>query len=309
MDVERLREFLVFAQKMNFTTAAAELHMAQPNLSKHIRALENEVGTTLVVRGGLGSANTLTPAGVRFCEFADNMVAAYDTLVDDCHEIAAQDPPVRIQDVRHIVNVIPQLRAMLGEDYPQRTGFSYVRMDGVPLDALESGDVDFVVMIKGGFKGADVEAPQVSDAYALVALQPETVVAFVNSASPHFSKTSMRLSDLAGLQLMGGDTPFFAHVRESLGETLASANCPVTFRVVSDRPKDGDAYPMRPTDINVCTSRFAKYYQDLDVEDIQILTFEGVIPLMYPYLICKRDNPSPVVQKLIELSRTIEVER
>lgn len=301
MDIERLREFLVFAQKMNFTTAAAELHMAQPNLSKHIRALENEVGTTLVVRGGLGTANALTPAGVRFREFAENMVSAYDTLVDDCHEIAAQDPPVRIQDVRHIVNVIPQLRAMVDDERLLGSGFSYVSVDGNLLDALEADIVDFVVALKATSDWSGDDDPKLDGSYAKIALQPEEMTAFVSRVSPHYDKLSIPLADMASLQVMGADTPFFASVRNTVAEIFAQVNTPVSFRVFTDRALGGDAYPMRATDINVCTRRFARYYQDLDVEDVQELEIEGLTPVMYPYLICKRDNPSQVVQKLIEL--------
>lgn len=300
MDVERLREFLVFARKMNFTTAAAELHMAQPNLSKHIRALENEVGTTLVIRGGLGAANTLTPAGIRFREFAETMVFAYDELVDDCHEIAAQDPPVCIQDVRHIVNVIPQLRAMVDDERLLGSGFSYMAVEGDPLEALEAGAVDFVVALKAAPDWDGADDPKTDESHAVIALQPEAMTAFVSRMSPHYGKLSIALADMASLQVMGADTPFFAHVRNTVAEIFAQVNCPVVFRVISDRALGGDAYPMRPTDINVCTQRFARYYQDLDVEDVQELKIEGLTPIMYPYLICKRDNPSQVVQKLIK---------
>lgn len=301
MDVERLREFLVFTQKMNFTTAAAELHMAQPNLSKHIRALENEVGTTLVIRGGLGTPNALTPAGVRFREFADDMVSAYEQLVDDCHEIAGQDPPVRIQDVRHVINVIPQLRAMVNDDYLLGSGFSYVRIDGVTRDALELGAVDFILTLEPTPHWSGANDPFSDNAYAIIALQPEEMVAMVSSVSPYYTASSLSLADVAELQLMGGNTPFFADVRESIAQIFATVNCPVSFHVVSDRALDGDAYPMKPEDLNVCTRRFARYYQDLDVEDVHELEIEDFTPVLYPYLICKRDNPSHVVQKLIQM--------
>jgi LysR family transcriptional regulator, transcriptional activator of the cysJI operon len=62
MDVEaRLRAFAAVARSGSFSGAAESLFVSQPAISKHIAALETELGTKLVVRGRPGA--TLTPAG------------------------------------------------------------------------------------------------------------------------------------------------------------------------------------------------------------------------------------------------------
>lgn len=50
MDLETLREFVVFARHLNFSYAAKELNLTQSTLSKHIAALEKELGCDVVVR-------------------------------------------------------------------------------------------------------------------------------------------------------------------------------------------------------------------------------------------------------------------
>ena len=61
MDLRGLHYFSVVAEELNFTRAAQRLSMSQPPLSNQIRALEEELGTPLFLRGGRGLQ--LTEAG------------------------------------------------------------------------------------------------------------------------------------------------------------------------------------------------------------------------------------------------------
>lgn len=61
MDFSRLRYFLVVGELENLTLAAARLRIAQSAVSRQIRLLEEELGTTLLERAGRGVR--LTAAG------------------------------------------------------------------------------------------------------------------------------------------------------------------------------------------------------------------------------------------------------
>jgi DNA-binding transcriptional LysR family regulator len=62
MELEaRLRAFAAVARTRSFSRAAEALYVSQPAISKHIAALEDELGTQLVVRTRSGAA--LTPKG------------------------------------------------------------------------------------------------------------------------------------------------------------------------------------------------------------------------------------------------------
>lgn len=73
MDLRQMRYFLALAEERNFTRAAARLHMAQPPLTRQIRALEDDVGATLFVRSPKGV--TLTEAGQALFDEVPNLLA------------------------------------------------------------------------------------------------------------------------------------------------------------------------------------------------------------------------------------------
>lgn len=71
MDTERCKEFVVLAQTKNFLEASNQLFIAQSSLSKHIKALEKELGVTLLDRST--RRVDLSPAGRVFLPYAQKL--------------------------------------------------------------------------------------------------------------------------------------------------------------------------------------------------------------------------------------------
>jgi DNA-binding transcriptional LysR family regulator len=77
------------ADELNFSRAAARLHMAQPPLSAAIRRLEQEIGVTLFARST--REVKLTEAGAVFLEGARRTLASADNAVTAARRAAAGD--------------------------------------------------------------------------------------------------------------------------------------------------------------------------------------------------------------------------
>jgi DNA-binding transcriptional LysR family regulator len=73
LDLRKLRYFLAVAHHLNFGRAAEELLLAQPALSRAIRALETDFGVTLFERDH--HKVTLTPAGTALVREAETLLA------------------------------------------------------------------------------------------------------------------------------------------------------------------------------------------------------------------------------------------
>jgi DNA-binding transcriptional LysR family regulator len=74
LDLRKLRYFVAVADTLHFGRAADELHIAQPALSRQIRALEQDLGTPLLTRDSHGVA--LTAAGRQLLADAGPLLAS-----------------------------------------------------------------------------------------------------------------------------------------------------------------------------------------------------------------------------------------
>ncbi|MDX3189800.1 LysR substrate-binding domain-containing protein [Streptomyces sp. MN03-5084-2B] len=77
-DLRKLRYFAAVAEELHFGRAAARLHIAQPALSRQIRALENELKTPLFVRDR--RTTVLTAAGEQLLADARDLLAAAEAV-------------------------------------------------------------------------------------------------------------------------------------------------------------------------------------------------------------------------------------
>lgn len=94
MEIDHLREFVVFAETLNYSIAAKRLFIAQPTLSQHIRRMEQELGFELVTRG---PTPALTDEGNQFHVRIQRLIHDYDDIVSSCSASASSlEQPVRV---------------------------------------------------------------------------------------------------------------------------------------------------------------------------------------------------------------------
>lgn len=87
MELQQLRYAILVAKHLNFSKAAAELFVTQPNLSHQILKLETEIGVSLFERKT--RSVKLTPAGEKFVSGAKKILTELETLSQSMHEYKA----------------------------------------------------------------------------------------------------------------------------------------------------------------------------------------------------------------------------
>lgn len=145
MKMSVIREFVCLARSRNFTRTAQEMYIAQSALSRHISALEDELGAKLIERDH--SHFELTPAGEATLETFRRILKEYDGLLDT---LAEQDK--LLEGEIHLGFLyydrdcyVSQIRKVFRERYP---GIRLVLHSGQPHELEEglfSGAYDAVI--------------------------------------------------------------------------------------------------------------------------------------------------------------------
>lgn len=139
MQLQQLSYFVAVARTRHFTRAAAELAVAQPSLSKQIRALEDELGAALFSRARSNIA--LTPAGEALLPLATRILADVDTARLEVQELAG------LRSGRVRLGATPSLCSALLADTLRRFHVAY---PGIRLIVQEDGSRDLVRALTAG---------------------------------------------------------------------------------------------------------------------------------------------------------------
>ena len=82
MDFKHLQTFEAVVRQLSFSRAADELFISQPTISQHIRQLEEELKTRLIIR--TTKSIEVTPKGRGVYDYAVNILSLRDRLIEDC---------------------------------------------------------------------------------------------------------------------------------------------------------------------------------------------------------------------------------
>lgn len=83
MELRVLKYFLIIANEQNISKAADIIHITQPTLSRQIKELEDELGVELFERNKQNRKFLLTDEGVRFYNYAREIVALSEKTVEE----------------------------------------------------------------------------------------------------------------------------------------------------------------------------------------------------------------------------------
>lgn len=192
--LRELECFTAVAEELSFTRAAAKLRLAQPPLSRHVRALEDKLGTPLFVRAA--RRVTLTAAGALFHEETRTILPQLRRAGETTRRFASgQTRRLRLGFVSAVLG--PELTDLLRRFRQQHPTVQLVVQDGLPAELLasvERGTLD------GAFVG--LRPPERTPGIVYHPWRTEPLAAFVPLGHRLADKREVALADLAGEPLV-----------------------------------------------------------------------------------------------------------
>lgn len=144
MDVRYFEEFTTLVMHRNFTSAAKELYISQSTLSRHVDALEKELGVELIYKS---QPFALTEAGKIVMRYAPAFLNARDGMLEDLERLKHQQMVrVRIQDLLSLEPLFYGIYEAIDETkkrYPYAVfDFVATKYSSTVKQALLNGEID-----------------------------------------------------------------------------------------------------------------------------------------------------------------------
>ncbi|MEU7138565.1 LysR family transcriptional regulator [Nocardia sp. NPDC046473] len=188
MDVElrHLRAFHALATELNFTRAAARLHLTQQALSNQIKQLETRIGATLFQRNS--RQVTLTDAGRTLLARVPDILDTVGAAIADTRDTESGERTELIVGIRGVtgLDITPRVLRAFSAEYPHV--------------AVTVGKVEFDDSSAGVLAGASdvgliwLPAP---DGVDVTPLLSEERIALLPADHPFAADTTVRPEDLA----------------------------------------------------------------------------------------------------------------
>jgi DNA-binding transcriptional LysR family regulator len=188
VDLRKLRYFVAVAEQLHFGRAAEALHIAQPVLSRQIKALEDELKVQLFVRDK--RATELTPAGRQLLTDAGPLLASADALRRRVVRAARGPGSFTIGFMPGLI-VTEAVRALAGA-HPQLT-----------VNVLRTGWDDQTEVIRDGRADVSyIRLPADQSGLQVRALLAEPRVAVLPAGHRLAGKDTISIADLADEHLL-----------------------------------------------------------------------------------------------------------
>ena len=193
MDIRTMQYYLAVVREGTISAAAEALHVAQPSLSRQMKELEEELGTSLFVRGN--RRINLTEEGMILRKRAEEMVRLMQMTEEEISQVKNHiSGSVRIgAGESYSFHYLSRTAASLAEDHPD-IRFHITSGDTQDLmDELNNGLIDFAVIFTevNHLLYQSIQLPT-EDGFGV--LMPKN--------SPLAQKKEIRLSDMKGLPVI-----------------------------------------------------------------------------------------------------------
>ena len=218
MDLRQLQYFLQIAETGSVREAASRVRVAQSALSRHVRALEDELGVALFDRHARGVS--LTPAGTRLRDRASDILHRVEETRAEL--MAEGERPTGTAAIGTSAATSRLLYGRLAErfhkDYP---GVTLSLVEGVPyilLEGLDTGRLDLAILVN----------PEPRASLEFQTLVTEQVYLIGAARDRRLAKKGAKVADLAGLPLIlfprpSGSRMYFERTAARAGVSLQLA--------------------------------------------------------------------------------------
>lgn len=290
----------MLAQSKNFSKTAAALFISQPSLTRHISALEQELGFTLFER----NPTALTPAGQAFYEELIGIIDTFDRAVATSRKIAGNDTsPLIVNLIRSQNNqfsdIVFEAMAHYQNEHPFAPAPVILQDDKTAIeDTVIEGKADIGVT----FTKHKSIPPEF--AYTLMAELPLMLI--VHEDNPLAQLQAVTWDDLQGYALIKPASPrlqstFIEAVRQLRQHGIEPI---IHEKEVSDF--DRMAYLLQPDEILFKTEYSG---QTPPATFLRFVPFADPKPSYGTYLIYRKDPMNPAIPEFITACKAIVTER
>lgn len=278
MEIEYLREFTVIAKLESFSKAADELCISQSSLSKHMLALERDLGTPLLVRNSRNV--TLSVAGAHILPLAAQIYELENKI-----RVVADRQSTREKDLLSIASIpvmaqynITGLLAKFQRLHPDVT-LEVMECEQQDIqNKLEKDECQLAFTRQGLEVGADEELKTVT-------VCRDNLVAVVSRSHPLAKKETLNLMDLEQENLLFLDQRTgFHHLYTSL---CRGAGFVPRIAYTGHRPENIVELAAQNMGVALLMKRHTDYIANPDVVCLDIVPLvESTVSL-----VCRKDRP------------------
>jgi DNA-binding transcriptional LysR family regulator len=292
MELRHMRYFVAVAENLNFTKAAARLHLAQPSLSRQIQDLEEEIGVRLLSRSKGQVA--LTEEGRSFLVDARRILALATESVLAVQRLSRGETGQL--NIAYLSNfdfaVLPETLAAFRQTFPHVALNLFDMAPAEQFRALEARKIDL------GFVG--LRPPAAATDFQWESIARHRTVVVLPSKHPLARKRQVKLHQLEGMFFVGLSEKTHPGFRGWLEGTCQRAG--FTPRVLQDAEMEPALMTFVAEGLGVTLAR--EYIKRLPHAGVAL---RPLVPqVMSDYCIAwNRNNDSRALQQYLQIVKSL----
>ena len=312
MQTDYLREFIDLCDTLNFTKSARRLNIAQSTLSRHIMALESDIGAQLFDRSA--DLVRMTQAGRVLYAKARSVIKSFDDMQADTLMNAQKHITllrVSGSTIQPTLNrFLSRMQALASaRDLPVRFEYTHARpisSEQPPREAVELLDANETDLLIEFF-------PTGSESLRLhesMWLCNEPLYAFASDQNPLTQRTNLKLQDLSDQSFLL--CSMYQHCTTLYEDALSRGGCTpahIHTAIVDDLLVIPDVLAhLEPNEVSIFQANFAATYGFGDDGEghVRKLDLHDPDATLAFYLMWRKADNRPAIQAAVKLAREVQ---